>query len=96
MGKRKNGRKDGLDTKRHGGDTVAHSVRGDNRVSCGGDNIMTNRYGFINARDIFNDAEFMGRKETEDKYLEYCTERNHKDEWSLESVLDELMRGEAQ
>lgn len=53
--------------------------------------MTTNKYGFINAREIFECPEFVGRKETANKYLKYCNERNKKDDWTLNTVFDKVM-----
>lgn len=54
-----------------------------------------NRYGFIDVRDIFDCPEFIGEKETVRKGMEeqmiYYDERNRKDGWTLDTVLDSLM-----
>lgn len=51
----------------------------------------TNKYGFIDVKDIFKCPEFVGRNTT-DHYMEYCCERNEKDGWTTETVLDGLMK----
>lgn len=50
-----------------------------------------NRYGFISARDIFECAEFVGEEDVKNKRMEYYSERNQKDGWTLDTVLDDLM-----
>lgn len=54
-----------------------------------------NKYGFIDVRDIFDCPEFIGKKEAVrkdmDKRMEYYDERNQKDGWTLDTVLDDLM-----
>ena len=54
-----------------------------------------NKYGFINAREIFECPEFVGQKEMvrlrTRKQMDYYSERNKKDGWTLDTVLDDLM-----
>ena len=55
-----------------------------------------NKYGFINAREIFECPEFVGQKEMVRfrmrKQMDYYSERNEKDGWTTETVLDGLMK----
>ena len=57
--------------------------------------MKTNKYGFIDVRDIFDCSWFIGKKEVVrrdmDKQMEYYDERNKKDGWTLDTVLDSLM-----
>lgn len=54
--------------------------------------MTTNKYGFINAREIFDLAEFVGNEEILTKRMEYYSGRNEKDGWTLDTVFDNLIK----
>lgn len=51
-----------------------------------------NSYGFIDARDVFNVTWFTGEKRKAERYLDYCAERNKKDGWTEDTVIEELSK----
>lgn len=53
--------------------------------------MKSNKYGFINAREVFEYPAFIGKQETINKRINYYSDRNRKDEWTLDSVLEILM-----
>jgi len=58
--------------------------------------VTYNKYGFINAREIFECPEYVGKKEMVRlkmrQQMDYYSERNQKDGWTLNTVLNDLMK----